>query len=623
MSRVGTAVIELSMQDRGVAKSIASIEKTMRTLQERAEAMSRGIGFVLGGAGIIAGFNSMMKAAGEAEEAQHNLNRAIEASGASLEQWSGELNDAAGALEELTGLSDEAIRNAMAYAINMGVAASSAEDFTKAAIGLAKITGDDLQGAMKSLMLAQQGEFMMLQRSIPALRSAKTDTERLAIVNEMARKGYEAQQLSLGTYAGQMRLFKENVGDAAEEMGMVFLPAATAGIRIARNLVLEATDWTAKNHDLVMSITKMTAGTLAAAIVVPRLVGAVTAAIGIVQTFGSTLITLATGPIGLVVAALGGLAAAVILASGKGDTFAEQWATGMGVVGETIDTMLGSFEGFTAGAQVLWTGLINSMTQLTIGFGSWFGDEIDDWTARFKNLTVDVSKGASDFFLGSNDIIRNSLPTEGVAGAALSPFRSISDLFAGEFGSPTSDYYNPNQGDQAEKDQNLQDAEDKKAERGRQSQAAMDAAIADADARMKAAIEKTRGMAKASDRIKAIMDAFKNAMGSKDDPNASRNQFNDLLSTGVGFGSGENKMAKVAAIRPPSFEGLEDSFKRIQEAMAKPGDPQEQVAEHTQTIAQETTKARVLAEQEKKLIERSVEILARIADKPGGATYGQ
>jgi hypothetical protein len=625
MSRVGTAVIELSMQDKGVARSVAAIEKTMRTLQSRAESMSRGIGLVLGGAGVVAGFQSMLKAAGEAEEAQFKLNHAIEASGASLDQWSGELNDAANALEELTGISDEALRNAMAYAVNMGVAASSTEDFTKAAIGLAKITGDDLQTSMKQLMLAQQGEFTMLQRSIPGLRNATSDTQRLAMVNDMARKGYDAQQASLGTYAGQMRLFKENVGDAAEELGAVFLPAATAGIRIVRNLVLEATDWTAKNHELVLSITQMTAGTLAAAIVVPRLVAAVASAASMVQTLGSTLITLATGPIGLVIGALGGLAAAVILASGKGDTFAERWATGMGVVGDTIDVMLGSFEGFTAGAAVMWTTLIDTMTQTMIGFGSWFGDKIDDWTAQFKNLTIDVGNKASDFALGSNDILNHSMPTEGIAGALLAPLRWSSDAIAQEYGSPTSSYYDPHleQNDAEDKAQNVQDAEDKKAERGKKSQATMDAAIAEAQAHMEAAAKRLQNLPKATDRIKAIMDAFKDAVGSKADPNAARNQFNDLLSTGVSFGAGESKTIKAPKIESPQFEGLEDTWKRIQQATSKGGsDPQQQTADNTHTIAGEATATRKASEDSATMISKAVDLLTSIRDRSGAATYG-
>jgi len=66
----------------------------------------------------------------------------------------------------------------------MGITTDTIEEATKGAIGLSKSLGIGTNAAMKALALSTQGNYQMLERYIPALRGANTESEKAAILSK-------------------------------------------------------------------------------------------------------------------------------------------------------------------------------------------------------------------------------------------------------------------------------------------------------------------------------------------------------------------------------------------------------------------------------------------------------
>jgi hypothetical protein len=72
---------------------------------------------------------------------------------------------------------------------------------------------------MKYVALAEQAEFTMLQRYIPALRSVTTAEEKAAILRETAAKGFQVARAEAMTFSGVLEQLKNVAGDAMEQVG--------------------------------------------------------------------------------------------------------------------------------------------------------------------------------------------------------------------------------------------------------------------------------------------------------------------------------------------------------------------------------------------------------------------
>jgi len=100
----------------------------------------------------------------------------------------------------------------------LGVQTSQLEKAAKGTIAL-KSLGLEEAAAHKAVAMALQGNYDMLNRYVPALRSATSEEEKARIVNDLFEKGYDQQKDMLDTVAGQWGALKGRVGDLWEEMG--------------------------------------------------------------------------------------------------------------------------------------------------------------------------------------------------------------------------------------------------------------------------------------------------------------------------------------------------------------------------------------------------------------------
>lgn len=242
----------------------------MQRLQQSFERVGRFAqrALLVGGA-AIGGF---VKLAADQEQAVRRINAALMVSGNSVDAWSGKLQEAASAIQDVTTFGDEATLELMAFALAQGVAADKIEETAKQAIGLARITGQDVNTAMRSLILATQGEFMMLNRYIPAVRNATSESEKMAIVNEFAARGFKLAKDDAKTFTGQLSQLKNSVGDLGEEIGNHFLPNIAKWASSLKAMLPDISEWVKRNGEVTASIALMTAGMLAMLVVSAKLI---------------------------------------------------------------------------------------------------------------------------------------------------------------------------------------------------------------------------------------------------------------------------------------------------------------------------------------------------------------
>jgi hypothetical protein len=179
-------------------------------------------GFLAAGA-AVAGFAAKAIAAyAQQETAERALAAALNSQGEAGDALLPSLKRISAAIQDETGAADESTLAGMAKMRMLGVQTSKLGDAAKAVIAL-KGVGLEEEAAQKAVAMAMQGSYDMLNRYVPALRTATSESEKAQIVNELFAKGYEQQAELLDTVGGLWDLLKGRIGDAWEEIGNVIM----------------------------------------------------------------------------------------------------------------------------------------------------------------------------------------------------------------------------------------------------------------------------------------------------------------------------------------------------------------------------------------------------------------
>ena len=172
--------------------------------------------------GAINGVRRWIDEALEAERANVMLDAALRGTGQYTDALSRKMKDLAGAIQDETGASDEAVKANIAMLTTMGVTTDKMGEAARAVQALSALNFEGSQAA-KAVALAMEGNMMGFQRMIPALRNAKTETEKVQAVNKLIAAGYEQQKANLNTVGGAWEALKGRIGDAREDIvGAIF-----------------------------------------------------------------------------------------------------------------------------------------------------------------------------------------------------------------------------------------------------------------------------------------------------------------------------------------------------------------------------------------------------------------
>ncbi len=158
----------------------------------------------------------------EQELAENSLTSALKVKGQATEQEINRLKAYTSEIQKVTTVGDEQSLGLLTLATNMGIVQDKREEALRGSIGLAEAyakAGLSQETAMKGIALAYEGDFNQLQRYIPALKTAKDETEKMAILQEAMANGFQMAQDKTKTGAGAMEQFSNQVGDLKEKLG--------------------------------------------------------------------------------------------------------------------------------------------------------------------------------------------------------------------------------------------------------------------------------------------------------------------------------------------------------------------------------------------------------------------
>ncbi len=147
------------------------------------------------------------------------LNASLRATGKYSAAVSGAMQDFASELQGITTVGDEASIQLQQYAVSAGLSAEAAKQATKDAIGLSKAFGVDLQAAIKATVNAQQGNYDMMNRYMPAVKNAATETEKAAIAERQLAAAFLVAQEEANTASGAYLQYQNTIGDTQEAIG--------------------------------------------------------------------------------------------------------------------------------------------------------------------------------------------------------------------------------------------------------------------------------------------------------------------------------------------------------------------------------------------------------------------
>lgn len=317
-----------------IAANGAEAEATLRTLEKKVGDFGKGmerIGsslskYVTAPLTALAGVS--VAAANTQLQAEAKLLNALRG----REDIQQRLMEQASELQSRSTLGDETIINQQAFLAALGLTETQIRQTIEAAVQLSYATGMELDGAVKNLAKTYSGLTGELGESIPALKQFTAEELKaggaVAYINENY-KGFA--EVAASTGGGPVVQLKNQLGDLAEQIGIVLLPT-----------LQKLTEWLSDVTSWMQSISPE-------AMEVIVTIGAVVAAVGPLLTIGGKLITMLKGavaaigfvgaaltatPIGAAVTAIGLLAAAWWGVTGAAEAAAEAQRA---AIGQTIE----------------------------------------------------------------------------------------------------------------------------------------------------------------------------------------------------------------------------------------------------------------------------------------------
>lgn len=256
-----TASIEITVDDKPVKVKLEDVRKAFGKTVNESDNLVKKFGdtvkrLAIAAAGIYAvkkAFDVLrgvvrmsIREALAQEDATFGVAAAMKAMGDYSDTTMMRLRDFANTMQELTTNTDDQVLSMMMMMRTLGVQSNQLRLAAQMAIGMGDALGMNSQATARYIALAMQGEFTILRRYIPALRTAKDDMESLAIVTEFASKAFEISVARTQTASGAIKQMKNAVGEASEAIGFALLPSL-------KETAVAIRDWALTHKDMLGS----------------------------------------------------------------------------------------------------------------------------------------------------------------------------------------------------------------------------------------------------------------------------------------------------------------------------------------------------------------------------------
>jgi hypothetical protein len=166
-----------------------------------------------------------VKEFGEAEKASVTLSAALTANGKNAEELSSQYHAFAEELSKLTTVSRDSAIGLLALAENMK--APDAKKATQDAIGLSQVYGVDMTRAMKIAIQAQEGQYTLLQRIVPALKNVTDEAQKHAMAEKILSDAFSGAKAQATSGLGPLEQMKNTIAELSESFGKIIVTGIT------------------------------------------------------------------------------------------------------------------------------------------------------------------------------------------------------------------------------------------------------------------------------------------------------------------------------------------------------------------------------------------------------------
>jgi len=211
--------VEIGVKNK-IAAGLKSVKAALKRFGQTAGSIMKGVAVasVAVGTAIVALGVKAVKAFAVQEMAEKSLIEAMVAHGDAVDQLLPKYKELASRIQDETGIADESTLATIAKLRTIGVANDKMDTAIKLTLALGK-AGMREKTALRAAADAMNGNTTQLTTYIPELRNAKTEAEKLAIVNDLMARGYKQLTGELDTNTGRWNELKGRIGDVLEKIG--------------------------------------------------------------------------------------------------------------------------------------------------------------------------------------------------------------------------------------------------------------------------------------------------------------------------------------------------------------------------------------------------------------------
>ena len=164
-------------------------------------------------------FDKFIQASNAQELSLQKLTSALRLKGEASKENIKSYDKYASQIQRLTNVQDDEVLGLLSIATSYGVVESKRREAVEGAIGLSRVYGVSLDSALKAVTFGMNGEWMQLQRLLPDIKLAGTETEKFAQFQKQLADSYQIAKDQTNTSAGAMLQLQNQVGDLHEVLG--------------------------------------------------------------------------------------------------------------------------------------------------------------------------------------------------------------------------------------------------------------------------------------------------------------------------------------------------------------------------------------------------------------------
>jgi len=331
MAGPGNILITVGADTVSAVRDLGKVNGALGDTMTTSEKMSAGLkkAFVPAAAALgalgVAGYGAAKAAMEDAASADHlaqTMKRVTGAHGPAIKA----MEDYISATSLATGVSDDKLRPAMEKLITATGDQAKAQKLMNQVMDISAATGKDVDTVSTAVAKGYQGQTSSLAKLVPGLSEASRKSKDFTVImDELADKTGGAASKAADTAAGKMARFQVSVSELQESIGYALLPVIEAVIPV----MLKMADFASDNVTAI-KLLAAAVGAVAAVIVTANVAMKVYEAAQVAIKVATTAWTAAqwllnaaldANPIGAIVVALTALAAGLVLAYNRSETF--------------------------------------------------------------------------------------------------------------------------------------------------------------------------------------------------------------------------------------------------------------------------------------------------------------